>query len=138
METEPTPETPAAEPRPTILVVDDEDPVRELVRDALESEGYTVLDTGDPLEARRIATSRTVHLLLTDVVMPRMNGLELAERVEAASPATKVLMMSGFMTPAMKASGRIILSKPFSLDDLLRAVRESLSGKSVFRRPELR
>ena len=138
METESPPETPAAEPRPTILVVDDEDPVRELVRDALQSEGYTVLDTGDPLEARRIATSRTVHLLLTDVVMPRMNGLELAERVEAASPATKVLMMSGFMTPAMRASGRTILSKPFSLDDLLRAVRESLSGRSVFRRPEPR
>ena len=135
METESPPETPAAEPRPTILVVDDEDPVRELVRDALESEGYTVLVTADPLEARRIATSRTIHLLLTDVVMPRMNGLELAERVEAASPATKVLMMSGFMTPAMKASGRTILSKPFGLDDLLRAVRESLSGKSVFRRP---
>jgi DNA-binding NtrC family response regulator len=138
METESPPETPPAEPRPTILVVDDEDPVRELVRDALESEGYTVLDTGDPLEARRIATSRTVHLLLTDVVMPRMNGLELAERVEAASPATKVLMMSGFMTPAMRASGRTILAKPFSLDDLLRAVRESLSGKSKFRRPEPR
>jgi hypothetical protein len=138
METESPPETPPAEPRPTILVVDDEDPVRELVRDALESEGYTVLDTGDPLEARRIATSRTVHLLLTDVVMPRMNGLELAERVEAASPATKVLMMSGFMTPAMKASGRTILAKPFGLDDLLRAVRESLSGQSKFRRPEPR
>ena len=60
---------------------------------------------------------------------------ESDERMEAASPATKVLMMSGFMTPAMKASGRTILSKPFGIDDLLRAVRESLSGKSVFRRP---
>ena len=138
MQTESAPQTPAAEPRPTILVVDDEDPVRELVRDALESEGYTVLDTGDPLEARRIATFQTVHLLLTDVVMPRMNGLELAERVEVASPATKVLMMSGFMTPAMKASGRTILSKPFTIDALLGAVRESLSGRSPFRRPEPR
>jgi two-component system cell cycle sensor histidine kinase/response regulator CckA len=131
-------ETPAAPPPQTILVVDDEDPVRAFVREALESEGYSILDTGDPLEARRMVTTRTVHLLLTDVVMPRMNGLELAERVEAASPTTKVLMMSGFMTPAMKASGRTILSKPFTLDALLRAVREALSGRSPFRRPDPR
>lgn len=138
MGTESAPEASAPAPLPTILVVDDEEPVRSLVRDALESEGYTVLDTGDPLEAKRIAASNTIHLLLTDVVMPRMNGLELADRVEAASPATKVLMMSGFMTPAMKASGRTILSKPFTIDALLRAVHESLSGRSAFRRPEPR
>ena len=131
-------ETPAVPPPQTILVVDDEDPVRAFVREALESEGYSILDTGDPLEARRMVTTRTIHLLLTDVVMPRMNGLELAERVEAASPTTKVLMMSGFMTPAMKAFGRTILSKPFTLDALLRAVREALSGRSLFRRPDPR
>jgi DNA-binding NtrC family response regulator len=131
-------ETPAVPSARTILVVDDEDPVRGFVRDALESEGYTVLDTGDPLEARRMAAAQTVHLLLTDVVMPRMNGLELAERVETASPATKVLMMSGFMTPSMKASGRTILSKPFTIDALLRAVQEALSGRSSFSRPEPR
>lgn len=131
-------ETPAVPPPQTILVVDDEDPVRAFVREALESEGYSILDTGDPLEARRMVTTCTVHLLLTDVVMPRMNGLELAERVEAASPTTKVLMMSGFMTPAMKASGRTILSKPFTLDALLRAVREALSGRSLFQRPDPR
>ena len=131
-------ETPAVPPTHTILIVDDEDPVREFVRDALESEGYTILDTADPLEARRIATTQTVHLLLTDVVMPRMNGLELADRVEAASPTTKVLMMSGFMTPPMKASGRTILSKPFSIDALLNAVRDALSGRSTFKRPDPR
>ncbi len=132
------PESPAAIPLPTILVVDDEDPVRAFVRDALESEGCTVLETGDPLEARRLVETRAVQLLLTDVVMPRMNGLELAERVEAASPTTKVLMMSGFMTPPMKASGRPILAKPFTIDALLRAVREAVGGRSAFRRPEIR
>ncbi len=132
------PESPASTPLPTILVVDDEDPVRAFVRDALESEGYTVLETGDPLEARRLVETRAVQLLLTDVVMPRMNGLELAERVEAASPTTKVLMMSGFMTPPMKASGRPILAKPFTIDALLRAVREAVGGRSAFRRPETR
>ena len=131
-------ETPAVPPAQTILIVDDEDPVREFVRDALEGEGYTILDTADPLEARRMATTHTVHLLLTDVVMPRMNGLELADRVEAASPTTKVLMMSGFMTPPMRASGRTILSKPFSIDALLGAVREALAGRSAFRRPDPR
>ena len=131
-------ETPDVPPTHTILIVDDEDPVREFVRDALESEGYTILDTADPLEARRIATAQTVHLLLTDVVMPRMNGLELADRVEAASPTTKVLMMSGFMTPPMRASGRTILSKPFTIDALLNAVRDALSGRSTFKRPDPR
>ena len=131
-------ETPAVPPLQTILVVEDEDPVREFVRDALESEGYTILDTADPFEAWQMATMRTVHLLLTDVALPRMNGLELADRVEAASPTAKVLMMSGFTTPRMKASGRTILSKPFSIDALLSAVRESLSGRSALKRPDPR
>lgn len=128
-------ESPAVPPQATILVVDDDDPVRAFVSDALASEGYTVVDTADPLEARRIVTSRTVHLLLTDVVMPRMNGIELAERVEVASSATKVLLMSGYMTALMKASGRPILTKPFTIDGLLRAVREALGGPAAFRRP---
>lgn len=108
--------------------------MRAFVSDALASEGYTVVDTADPLEARRIVTSRTVDLLLTDVVMPRMNGIELAERVEVASSATKVLLMSGYMTALMKASGRPILTKPFTIDGLLRAVREALGGPAAFRR----
>jgi len=126
----------AVPPRETILVVDDEKTVREYLRYALEGEGYDVLDTGDPLEARRIVADRTVHLLLTDVVMPGMNGLELAERVEADGAATKVLLMSGYMTALMKASGRRILTKPFTMDALFRAVREVLGNHSPFRRPE--
>ena len=128
-------ESPAVPPQATILVVDDDDPVRAFVSDALAGEGYTVVDTADPLEARRIVTSRTIHLLLTDVVMPRMNGIELAERVEVASAATKVLLMSGYMTALMKASGRPILTKPFTIDSLLRAVREALGGQPAFGRP---
>jgi DNA-binding NarL/FixJ family response regulator len=67
-----------------------------------------------------------------------MNGLELAEHVEVASSATKVLLMSGYMTALMKASGRPILTKPFTVDALLRAVREVLRGHSSFRRSEPR
>jgi len=131
-------ESPAVPRKETILVVDDDDPVRAFVGEALAAEGYTVLATADPLEARRIVTSRAVDLLLTDVVMPRMNGLELAEHVEVASSATKVLLMSGYMTALMKASGRPILTKPFTVDALLRAVRGVLRGHSAFRRSEPR
>ncbi len=119
----------------TILVVDDEQSVRVFVREALALEGYHVIDTGDPLEARRIAESQPVHLLLTDVVMPIMNGLELAKRVEAVSPTTKVLLMSGYATAEVKGAGRPLVAKPFKTADLLKAIRQLLDSKSAFRRP---
>ena len=121
--------------RQTILVVDDEREVRALVREVLELHGYTVIDTGDPIEARRIAESQPIHLLLTDVVMPMMSGLELAKRVEEISPATKVLLMSGYETAAVKGSGRALVSKPFRTGDLVKTVRQMLDSKSAFRRP---
>ena len=119
----------------TVLVVDDEIDVRGLVRDILARDGYHVLDTGDPFEARRIAEAQPVHLLLTDVVMPIMNGVDLAKRVEGVSPTTKVLLMSGFSTAAAKISGRPLISKPFRASDLVSAVRQVLDSRSAFRRP---
>jgi DNA-binding NtrC family response regulator len=121
--------------RETILVVDDEAEVRALVREVLTLHGYTVIDTGDPFEARRIVEAQPVHLLLTDVVMPIMNGLELAKRVEASSPTTKVLLMSGYATAAVKGSGRPLVAKPFRTNDLVGAVRQILDSRSAFRRP---
>jgi YesN/AraC family two-component response regulator len=94
-----------------------------------------VIDTGDPFEARRIVEAQPVHLLLTDVVMPIMNGLELAKRVEASSPTTKVLLMSGYATAAVKGSGRPLVAKPFRTNDLVSAVRQILDSRSAFRRP---
>jgi two-component system cell cycle sensor histidine kinase/response regulator CckA len=116
-------------------VVDDEPEVRALVREVLTLHGYAVLDTGDPFEARRIAETQPVHLLLTDVVMPIMNGLDLAQKVEAVSPTTKVLLMSGYSTAAVKGSGRPLVSKPFRTADLVNAVRQMLDSRSAFRRP---
>ena len=114
----------------TILVVDDEAEVRALVREVLELHGYTVIETGDPIAARRIAESQPIHLLLTDVVMPIMNGLELAKRVErAASPTTKILLMSGYETAAVKGSGRVLVSKPFKANDLVNTIRQLLDSK---------
>ena len=121
--------------RETILVVDDEPEVRNMVREMLTLNGYDVIETGDPFEARRIAESRPIHLLLTDVVMPIMNGLELAARVEAVSPTTKVLLMSGYVTAAVKGAGRPLLSKPFRTGELLSLIRQLLDSRSVFRRP---
>jgi two-component system cell cycle sensor histidine kinase/response regulator CckA len=118
----------------TILVVDDEIDVRALVRDVL-SRGYHVIETGDPFEARRIAETQPVHLLLTDVVMPIMSGIDLAKRIESVSPTTKVLLMSGFSTAAAKGSGRPLISKPFRASDLVNAVRQILDSRSAFRRP---
>jgi two-component system cell cycle sensor histidine kinase/response regulator CckA len=118
----------------TILVVDDEVDVRVFIREALTLEGYNVIDTGDPIEARRMAESQPVHLLLTDVVMPIMNGLKLAKRVEAVSPTTKVLLMSGYVTAEVKGSGRPLVAKPFKTADLVKMIRQLLDSKSAFRR----
>ena len=126
---------PTEEAQQTILVVDDEMEVRALVREILTMHGYQVIDTGDPFEARRIVETQPVHLLLTDVVMPIMSGLDLAKRIEATSPTTKVVLMSGYSTAAVKGSGRPLVSKPFRANDLLNTIRQVLDSKSAFRRP---
>ena len=78
---------------------------------------------------------RPVHLLLTDVVMPIMNGLELAKRVEAVNPAIKVVVMSGYMTADIGPSGRPFLPKPFSVKVLGDRVRDAPTRPSAFARP---
>jgi len=119
----------------TILVVDDEAEVRVLVREILTLHGYNVIDTGDPIEARRIVEAQPIHLLLTDVVMPMMSGIELAKRVEATSPTTKIVLMSGYSTAAVKGSGRPLVAKPFKTNDLVNTIRQVLDSRSAFRRP---
>jgi DNA-binding NtrC family response regulator len=79
----------------TILIVDDDEDVREIARQALSVRKYIALDTGDPQEAIRMVKEQRIDLLLTDVVMPLMSGTELADRVQAVSASTKVLLMSG-------------------------------------------
>jgi DNA-binding NtrC family response regulator len=110
----------------TILVVDDEEVVRFVVRDMLEPEGYTVLDTEDPQDALRLAREQTVHLLLTDVVMPGMRGDELAERVSEESPATRILLMSAHTSAAPADGARPFIGKPFTIQRLSDTVRQVL------------
>ena len=119
----------------TILVVDDEEVVRSVVRDMLESDAYSILDTGDPQHALRIARERPVHLLLSDVVMPLMKGPELAAKLLAVSPATKILLMSAYPMSEVAASGRAFISKPFSVQSLNDKVRHVLEQSSPFARP---
>ena len=119
----------------TILVVDDEPAVRSLAVDLLAAVGYTLLETGDPSRALRLVKEQEVHLLLSDVVMPLMKGTELANRVQAASASTKVLLMSGFTVAEVAASGRPFIGKPFTPAQLRDKVRQVLDAPSAFARP---
>ena len=126
----------AAAPRgtETVLVVEDDEPLRNLAREILTVLGYTVLEAGHPADAIRIAESygETIHLLLTDVVMPQMNGRQLAETLAAARPDLKVLYMSGYTAGTIGADGILetgvhFLQKPFTPLGLGRKVREVLT-----------
>jgi len=117
----------------TILLVEDEDLVREFTREVLESRGYTVLEARHPGEALLIGErhGHPIHLLVTDVVMPQMNGRELADRLTAACPQMRVLYISGYTDDAIVQHGvhesdRAFLPKPFTADELADKVREVL------------
>jgi two-component system cell cycle sensor histidine kinase/response regulator CckA len=124
----------------TILIVDDEPEVLAVAVDMLQIKGYRTLETSDPLTALRIARGEAgpIHLLLTDVVMPVMNGRELATQVRAISPATKVLFMSAYSTETVEdygiriAPGEPFVVKPFTLEDLAAKVRAVLDYRSPF------
>jgi signal transduction histidine kinase/CheY-like chemotaxis protein len=120
----------------TLLLVEDQAPVRRILAELLRGFGYTVVDTGDPNEAARIAddTSRKIDLLLTDVVMPGMTGPQLALRVISTHPRIKVLYMSGVADASVTASsasdGATVLEKPFSAETLAERVRALLDEPS--------
>jgi DNA-binding NtrC family response regulator len=118
-----------------VLVVDDEPDIRAVVRGMLTAKGYTVLDTGDPQQALRIATQQAVHLLVTDVVMPLMRGTDLAKRIQSVSPWTKVLLMSAYKVAEVTASGLPFIGKPFTPEALVDRVRQVLATPSPFARP---
>jgi signal transduction histidine kinase/CheY-like chemotaxis protein len=118
----------------TILLVEDEEKVRDLTRLALERWGYTVLAARDGREAlaRAMAYPGPIHLLVTDVVLPGMNGRELAERLMAARPELRVLYASGYTDDAVVRhgvrEGAPFLQKPFTFVSLQRTVQATLAG----------
>lgn len=119
----------------TILVVDDEEVVRFVVRDMLEPAGYAIIDTADPQHALRRAREQPVDLLLTDVVMPLVTGPELAAKLLAVSPSTKILLMSAYPIAEATASGWAFIGKPFSVQSLIEKVRQVLEPSSPLARP---
>ena len=117
----------------TILLVEDEESIRSLVLRILQAHGYTVLEAGRPYEALEISKKfdGPIHLLFTDVVMPQMSGREVAERISAARPNTKILYMSGYTDQAIAHHGVLnpgvpFLQKPFTPEALTLKVREVL------------
>ena len=129
----PTATVMAGQGHETILLVEDEANLRQLAQHYLENQGYTVLSAGDPAEAVKLANHQSgpIHLLLTDVIMPGMNGRELAQRITSARPDAKVLYMSGYTENAIGHNGTldagiVLLQKPFTLPALRTKVREIL------------
>src|SRR2546425_492366 len=116
----------------TILVVEDEDPVRMLLRRILVDHGYKVLEARDGADGLRRSQEHggEIHLLLTDVVMPEMTGPELAQQVAAQRPATRVLFMTGY-TEHAPTGAEALLHKPFSSATLLGHVRRLLDAGSL-------
>jgi PAS domain S-box-containing protein len=117
----------------TILVVEDEEGVRSLIHLALASSGYEVLDTADPESALAACADHDgpIHLLLTDVVMPKMSGPAVAEKVAALRPGIKTLFMSGYTDDAVVHHGVFttdmpFIQKPFSPIELRKKIREVL------------
>ncbi|HSE06782.1 MAG TPA: response regulator, partial [Methylomirabilota bacterium] len=117
----------------TVLLAEDEEEVRALAREVLERQGYTVLEAADGAQALQVfeKESARIDLILTDVVMPRMSGRELVDRVRARKPSMPVLYMSGYTEDAILRHGvrdasMLLLGKPFTPSDLVRKIREVL------------
>ena len=121
----------------TILLVEDEEPLRKLIVHMLTRGGYTVLEAANGPEALKISrqTQGAIHLLLTDVVMPGQSGPVVAAELVALRPDMKILYMSGYTEFAAQKligqRGQHLLQKPFTPQNLMHKVRETLENKSV-------
>ena len=129
------PPAPALLGRGTILLVEDQDDVREVIRRTLETIGYAVLEASHSDEALRLAEHHgdAIDLLLTDIVMPGMNGVQLAAPLHERRPALPVVFMSGYSDPAMVRreieDQSVLIDKPFTRAELSRALRRVLDAR---------
>lgn len=119
----------------TILLVEDADNVREVIRESLEVHGYQIIEAEDGEQAlRKVTFARgKIHLVLTDVVMPKMDGHIFVSRLKPILPDIKVIFMSGYTEDALAKKGEIdqgidFIQKPFNLIDLARRIRKSLDN----------
>jgi CheY-like chemotaxis protein len=120
---------------PTILLVDDDEAIRRVIRSMLELGGYRVIDSGVPSEACALfdRDPAAIDLLVTDIKMPVMSGQRLAARVGRTRPDVAVLFISGWLdatyAPDLRGPHRNVLAKPFDAAALLDAVRELLARR---------
>jgi DNA-binding response OmpR family regulator len=121
----------------TVLVVEDQDGVRSFAVDTLKQQGYHVIEASDGDQAISVAEQESgpIHLLVTDVVMPGMNGKELSDRLTNVRPNLTVLFISGYTADVIAKRGVLdpgvaFLHKPFSPDELAAKVREVLGDSS--------
>jgi len=116
----------------TILVVEDAESIRRMVCAMLAQSGYHCLEAGDGAEALDVLASDgdSVNLILTDMVMPRMSGAELAQEVSQRRPEVRIMFMSGYsddpVVRTLERSTAIFLTKPFTATNLMEKVREAL------------
>ena len=118
----------------TILLVEDDEAVLNVVRNLLSLNRYLVIEAHNGFQALAICQdySDVIHLMITDIIMPQMNGIELAKHARRLRPEMKVLFMSGYVPEYLQQQGltedMVLLRKPFDLEDLvlkMRAVRET-------------
>ena len=121
----------------TVLVVEDEEIVRDLVCDVLTEQGYNVLCASDGVEAISLAGKfdGRIHLLITDVIMPHMNGPELADKLSISRPETKILFVTGYSDNDIGDHGVLdpqieLLQKPFTPQTLSRKIRDVIEDRS--------
>ena len=133
----PRPRGSSREGHELVLLVEDDDAVRNLVRSILEQRGYKVLEASDSDQALEHAAAcpEPIDLVFTDVIVPRLNGREIFRRVQRVHPDCRVLYMSGYTdnvvgTQGMLEEGINFLQKPFTAEDLLAKVEQALDGRA--------
>jgi two-component system cell cycle sensor histidine kinase/response regulator CckA len=131
------PDVPVVGGHETVLLVEDEDPVRNLARMILKEQGYHVLEAGDGEEALTLLQrfAGPIGILVTDVIMPRLSGPKLAEILSARDPGLRVLYMSGYADEVLGPVGQVdksvaFLQKPFAPAALAREVRKILDQRA--------
>ena len=124
--------TATTQPLPTILLVEDQESLRLLTRRILERHGFHVVTAVDGRDALRMLEQHidSINVLLSDVVMPSLNGITLAQEVRERFPAVRIVLMSGYGSESLRAAGAqqwtdAMVSKPFTAEALLAAVRRA-------------
>jgi DNA-binding NtrC family response regulator len=119
--------------KPLILVVDDESDSLAYLFDLLHNEGYRVLPTSSPLDALEHVMKKKPRLIISDLRMPDLDGIELLERVKAISPKTRVILLTAYgdwkmYQDVIRKGGEAMLLKPSSNEEILRTVEKALEG----------